>query len=106
MPEHEMQGSPILSTIAKLDPAFMEQIHKTEALVYSDGALPRKVKLLFAMAFDATHGAVGGVKSLATAAMGAGATKQEIAEVLRVASYLGGAGTLYAASQALKELFP
>ena len=106
MPEHEMQGSPFLSTIAKLDPAFMQQIHKTEALVYSDGALPRKIKLLFAMAIDATHGAVSGVKSLAKAAMDAGATKEEIAEVLRVAAYLGGAGALYSASQGLKELFP
>ncbi|HET6487367.1 MAG TPA: carboxymuconolactone decarboxylase family protein [Spirochaetia bacterium] len=106
MPEQEMQGSPFLSTIARLDPAFMEQVRRTEALVYSDGALPRKFKLLVAMAFDATHGAVSGVKSLAAAAMKAGATKEEVAEVLRVAAYLGGAGSLYSASQGLKELFP
>jgi len=106
MPQHEMQGFPFLSTMTRLDPAFMEQVRKTEAMVYSDGALPRKFKLLLAMAFDSTHGAVSGVKSLAKAAMEAGATKEEIAEVLRVASYLGGAGALYAASQGLKELFP
>jgi len=30
--------------------------------VFADGALPKKFKLLIGMAFDASHGAVGGVK--------------------------------------------
>jgi alkylhydroperoxidase/carboxymuconolactone decarboxylase family protein YurZ len=75
-------------------------------LVYSDGALPRKFKLLIALAFDASHGAVGGVKGLALRAMEAGATKEEITEALRVAYLLGGVGSVYIASQALKEVFP
>jgi alkylhydroperoxidase/carboxymuconolactone decarboxylase family protein YurZ len=64
------------------------------------------MKLLIAMAFDASHGAIGGVKGLASRAMQAGATKEEIVEVLRVACHLGGVGSIYIASQALKELFP
>ena len=105
-PSNKLQGSDFLSTILKIDPLFMDQVKSTQAMVYSDGALPRKIKLLIAMAFDAAHGAVSGVRSLAQAAMAAGATKEEIAEVLRVAFYLGGVGSIYAASQGLKELFP
>ena len=37
----------------KLDPEFMKHLEETDALVYADGALPRKIKLLMAMAFDA-----------------------------------------------------
>jgi len=44
----------------KLDPEFMKHLEETDALVYADGALPRKVKLLMAMAFDAAEGAGGG----------------------------------------------
>jgi len=105
-PKDKLQGSDFLSTMLRIDPGFMDQVRNTQDMVYSDGALPRKIKLLIAMAFDAAHGAVSGVKALAKAAMAAGATKEEIAEVLRVAFYLGGVGSIYAASQGLKELFP
>jgi alkylhydroperoxidase/carboxymuconolactone decarboxylase family protein YurZ len=93
-----------LSTMLKLDPAFMKQVEETNALVYADGALPRKVKLLMAMAFDAAHGAAGGVRALAEQALKAGATKEEVAEALRVAYQLSGVGSLYAASFGLKEI--
>jgi alkylhydroperoxidase/carboxymuconolactone decarboxylase family protein YurZ len=73
-------------------------------LIYGDGALPRKIKLLIAMAFDAAHGAAAGVRALAAAAMQSGATTQELAESLRVAYHLAGVGTLYTASQGLKDL--
>jgi alkylhydroperoxidase/carboxymuconolactone decarboxylase family protein YurZ len=88
----------------KLDPEFMRHLEETDALVYADGALPRKVKLLMAMAFDAAEGAAGGVRALAEQAMKAGATKEEIAEALRVAFHLSGIGTLYAASFGLKDI--
>lgn len=107
MPEqrgNQLQGAPFLSTITKIDPEFMDQVRKTESMVYADGALPRKIKLLIAMAFDASHGAVHGVSALAQSALAAGATKEEIAEVLRVACYLGGVGSIYAASQGLGEI--
>jgi alkylhydroperoxidase/carboxymuconolactone decarboxylase family protein YurZ len=98
MPDHP------LSTLRKLDPEFMKHLEETDALVYADGALPRKVKLLMAMAFDAAEGAAGGVRALAEQAMKAGATKEEIAETLRVAFHLSGVGSLYAASFGLKDI--
>lgn len=64
----------------------------------------RKFKLLVALAFDAAHGAEKGVRALAGAATAAGATKQEIAEVLRVAYHLNGVGTLYTAARGLEDL--
>ncbi|MBE3108928.1 MAG: carboxymuconolactone decarboxylase family protein [Acidobacteria bacterium] len=98
MPDHP------LSTMRKLDPEFMKHLEDTDALVYAEGALPRRVKLLMAMAFDAAHGAPGGVRALAEQALKAGATKEEIAEALRVAFHLSGVGSLYAASFGLKDV--
>ncbi|MEJ2635336.1 MAG: carboxymuconolactone decarboxylase family protein [Calditrichia bacterium] len=98
MPEHP------LNTIMKLDPEFMDHFKAGEALAFSDGALPAKFKYLIAMAFDAAHGAVNGVMALARSAMREGATKEEIAETLRVAAHLSGVGSLYIASQGLKDI--
>ncbi len=98
MPDHP------LSTMRKLDPEFMKYLEDTDALVFADGALPRRIKLLIAMAFDAAEGAQGGVRALAEQAMKAGATKEEIAEALRVAFHLSGVGCLYTASFALKDI--
>ena len=95
-----------LEVIEKLDPAFGELIEKTRSFALSGGgALPEKIKLLIALALDASHGAVSGVRALAQAALAAGATRQEIAETLRVAQYVSGAGAVYTAAAALKDLF-
>jgi AhpD family alkylhydroperoxidase len=99
-----MPGNP-LETITAMDPMFMYSIKATEKIVYGDGALPRKVKLLIALAFDAANGAGDGVKSLANSALKAGSTKEEIAETLRVAYHLSGIGSLYTASRGLDEVF-
>lgn len=93
-----------LTNLASIDPKLREHVRKNGEFVYSDGALPRKIKLLIAMAFDAEHGAENGVRTLAAQAKQAGATNEEIAEVLRVASHLTGVGCLYTASAALGEL--
>jgi len=93
-----------LATLQKLDPDLMAHLQVTDPLIFADGALPRKLKLLVAMAFDAAAGAEGGVRALASAALQAGATKEEIAETLRVAYHLTGVGTLYTASRALKDV--
>jgi alkylhydroperoxidase/carboxymuconolactone decarboxylase family protein YurZ len=97
MPEHP------LALLEKLDPEFMKKVMETNALVYADGALPRKFKLLVALAFDAAHGAERGVQSLGAQALAAGASKEEIAEVLRVAYQLSGVGSLYVAAHGLKD---
>jgi alkylhydroperoxidase/carboxymuconolactone decarboxylase family protein YurZ len=93
-----------LAALQKLDPELIDHLQATDALIYADGALPRKFKLLVAMAFDASEGAEGGVRALAHAALRAGATRAEIAETLRVAYHLTGVGTLYTASRALRDL--
>ncbi len=94
-----------LKIYEKLDPKLLKHIENSSEFVFSEGALPRKFKLLIGMAFDASYGTVLGVKSLAQQAMEAGATKEEITEALRVAQYLSGVGCVYTAAQALKELF-
>jgi len=93
-----------LATMRKLDPALMKHLHDTNNFIYTDGALPKKIKLLMAMAFDAAAGAEGGVRWLAGEAMKEGATKEEVAETIRVAYQLTGIGSVYAASAALKDL--
>jgi alkylhydroperoxidase/carboxymuconolactone decarboxylase family protein YurZ len=95
----------LLKTMERLDPELLRLVEDTRQLALSDGALPGKFKLLIALALDAAHGAVDGVKSLAQAATQAGATKEEITEALRVAQYVSGVGSVYTASRALKELF-
>jgi alkylhydroperoxidase/carboxymuconolactone decarboxylase family protein YurZ len=56
------------------------------------------------MALDAAHGAVQGVKSLAQQALAAGATKEEIAETIRVACYVNGVSCVYTAAAAFREI--
>ena len=94
-----------LSTAMKVDPKIVEHMRSTDEMVFADGALSKKVKLLMAMAFDAADGAVGGVRGLGQRAINAGATKEEIGEALRVAYLMKGVGPLYIGSQGLKELF-
>ena len=94
-----------LKIFEKIDPELLKLVQNTNAFALADGALPRKIKLLIAMALDAAHGAVEGVKSLAQQAMQAGATKEEVVEALRVAQYVSGAGAVYTAARAFKELF-
>ena len=94
-----------LKVFEDIDPDLLKLVVDTSEFALADGALPRKFKLLIAMALDASHGAVGGVKALAQAAMEAGATKEEIAEALRVAQYVSGVGCVYTAAHAFEELF-
>ncbi len=94
-----------LKILEKLDPELLKLVENTSKLAFADGALPKKFKLLIAMALDASQGAVQGVKSLAQAAIQAGATKEEITEAVRVAQYISGVGSTYTAAQALRELF-
>jgi alkylhydroperoxidase/carboxymuconolactone decarboxylase family protein YurZ len=88
-----------------LDPKLLELLQNTRELALAEGALSKKVKLLMAMALDASHGTVEGVRALAQAAIHAGATKEEIAETVRVAQYISGVGTVYTAAHALEDLF-
>jgi alkylhydroperoxidase/carboxymuconolactone decarboxylase family protein YurZ len=99
MPEHP------LTVFEEMDPELLKLVSETGEFALAEGALPRRFKLLIAMALDAAHGAVGGVRALAQEATQAGATKQEIAEAVRVAQYVSGVGCVYTAAHALKEVF-
>ena len=90
-----------LKIIETQDPDLFKNVQDTRALALNDGALPSKTKLLMAMALDASHGTVDGVRSLAQAAMNAGATKEEIMETVRVAQFISGVGCVYTAARAL-----
>jgi alkylhydroperoxidase/carboxymuconolactone decarboxylase family protein YurZ len=94
-----------LKIFEEIDPELLKLVKDTNAFALADGALPRKFKLLIAMALDASHGTVQGVKSLTQQAMQAGATKEEVMEALRVAQYISGAGAVYTAAHAFKEIF-
>ena len=98
-----MAGDP-LEVFEALDPELLKLVRQGSQLAMAEGALPRKVKFLIAMALDAAHGASDGVASLARAAMQAGATRDEIAEALRVAYYVSGAGSTYTAARGLRDV--
>lgn len=94
-----------LSVIQENDPELFNEAMGVGKMALSDGALPAKYKLLTALALDAVHGAVNGVKSLAMQAMAAGATKEEIFETIRVAYHISGVGCVYTAAQGLESIF-
>jgi len=98
MPEHP------LKPIESIDPKLFKLMQETQELALGEGILPRKYKVLIALALDAAHGATEGVTSLAQVAINAGATKEEIAETLRVTQYISGVGSIYTASRALKDI--
>jgi len=94
-----------LKIFEKIDPELLKLVRETNSFALAEGALPRKFKLLIAMALDASHGAARGVRSLAEQAIKAGATKEEIVEAIRVTQYVSGVGSVYTAARAFKELF-
>ena len=94
-----------LKIFEKIDPELLNIVRDANTFALSDGALPRKIKFLIAMALDAAHGTVEGTRALAEQAMKAGATREEIVETIRVAQFIGGVGSVYVAARALRELF-
>ena len=93
-----------LQVIMDKDPEFFKLLESTRELAFSEGEIPMKYKLLIAMALDAANGAVDGVKFLATQAMQAGATKEEVMEAIRVTQYIFGVGSVYTAASALNDI--
>jgi len=88
----------------ELDPDLLEAIDHNRTLAFTDGLISRKLKILIAMALIAANGAVDGIRALANQAIQAGASKEEIAEVLRVVLFNCGTSTIYAAGKALEDL--
>ena len=94
-----------LKTLETLDPKLFKLLQETRELALGEGVLPLKFKLLIILALDAAHGVPKGVQTLAQSALEAGATQQEIVEVVRIGHYVGGAGSTYTASVGLKDIF-
>ena len=65
-----------LNIIKEKDSDFFNVIEASMQNALSEGSIPLKYKFLIAMALDAEHGAVDGVKVLAMQAMAEGATKE------------------------------
>lgn len=93
-----------LEIIQEKDSDFFDLIEASLENALSEGNIPLKYKLLIAMALDADHGAVDGVKILGMQALAAGATKEEILEAIRIANYIGGIGSVYTAANGLKDI--
>lgn len=71
--------------------ADMATMHEQlDSMALGDGRLSKKVKLLMAMAIDASHGKEGGVRVYGGRAKEAGATDEEIFEAVRVATLISG----------------
>ena len=94
-----------LDVFNRIDPELLNVVESTRSFALSDGALPRKYKLLIALTLDAVHGAVNGVTFLARQAIEAGVTKEEITEAIRVAQFVSGVGSTYTAGSGLSDLF-
>ncbi len=86
------------------DPELFTLLESTRDLAFVEDGIPLKYKLLLAMALDAANGSVGGVEFLAVQAMQAGATKEEIMQAIRITQYIFGVGSVYTASEALKNV--
>jgi len=93
-----------LEIFQKVDPKLHENVKNAFEFAMSDGALSRKIKILIALALDASNGAVNGVKSLTNQALREGASKEEITEALRVAYLITGVGSVYTSIEAMKSL--
>ena len=94
-----------LSSLAEIDTVLVEHVKGEDNWAFAEGALPKKIKLLIAAAFDAAQGATHGARFLAEQAVKAGASKAEVGEAFRVAYVMSGRGSTFVAAHALKNLF-
>ena len=76
--------------IKEKDPEFFKLVMQDMDKVFEKGALDTKYKVLIALAINAVRGQSGAVSHLSRMAKEFGATKEELAETLRVAYFEGG----------------
>ncbi len=93
-----------LDPIRRADKTLIDSISAGRELAFSDGEISKKNKLLIALAIDATKQAENGIRSLAMQALESGATKNEIAETLRIVNFICGVGSMYTAASALQDI--
>lgn len=93
---------PFLREFADRRPGFGAWVAAVrEEACYRPGALDVKHKLLIALALDIAAGADEGVQMLAARAREAGATEDEILDVVQVCYSVGGLGRIATAKHAL-----
>ena len=90
-------------TLKTKDAPHAELFEKYHKLVFSDGALDTKTKLLIALALDTLARAQDGVSSLWDGAKKAGATEAEMIEAIRIAGFIGAATTTFSAMCAIAD---
>jgi alkylhydroperoxidase/carboxymuconolactone decarboxylase family protein YurZ len=96
-------GPPFLRKLADYDSEFHGRLCEMMGFIGAPGKLDAKTKILVALALDAAFGAKEGVHNLAIAARSAGATEEEIREVLRQAFLMGGIPAVVASMEAWPE---
>ncbi len=99
-----MEKNP-LEVINELDTKLYDIVSQNRVFTFKDGALPAKTKYLIALALDAAHGAVNGVRALSLQSLEHGASKEEIMEALHVSNFISGVGSIYTAAAGLKDVF-
>jgi alkylhydroperoxidase/carboxymuconolactone decarboxylase family protein YurZ len=89
----EVRGywSPLLESLLEVDPGFFEQYLALATVPWRHGGLEPKVKEFIYTAFDvaATHLYEPGLRQHIRNALGYGATREEIMEVIELASLIG-----------------
>ena len=91
--EHQDKGdwNPLWEKIAELDPEFLEAYLDFRSVPHKTGPLPQKYKELIMIAINAatTHLYAPGVRRHMQNAIKAGATKEEIFEVIQLTTVMG-----------------
>ena len=93
-----------LAALKKISPSLNKKMKNNSLDAFGKGSIPVKYKYLLAMALDAAAGTADGVAALAGEAVEAGATQEEIAEVLEILHYICGGGSIYTASIGLDKI--
>jgi len=91
--EHIASGdwNPLWDQLRALDPEFMESYLKFRSVPHKNGPLPKKFKELILVAINAatTHLYAPGVRRHMQNALKAGATPEEILEVIQLTTVMG-----------------
>lgn len=94
MIEHSKANLKHLKTIGGESPAFMEAFQALNAAAFADGAIDRKTKELIAMSVGVAKQCVYCIDIHTAEARKAGASEQEIAEAIGVATAIGAGATI------------
>ena len=88
--------------LGKVLPDVMKGFQSTMALAWEDGAVSKKTKDLIAIALAVSAGCEGCIGVHSQSLVKLGVTRQELAEVLGVAIFMGGGPAVMREGEALK----